>query len=355
MENRKMLMQKGLKLLKVLSTGDKTERAETLYAQQISCYPRQATAVFRTVDVLLKKTILTLSLLFCGITASAFAASDDITPFFDTLESSLRQQYIRCTGDSSEASSTEIMIWKKKLQLFMENDSFPLVAKSFFSETGLSPEDVYLCELINWYQNRTSQRDEFAEVLADDLQKREKRKADSLKIINICKSVSASPFDFEGIPFGLSKENFLLMLEWKSFVKYESRGKFIQCSDVPFGNQIVTAAFNFDKDGYYRMYEIECNGGPLDSINTVIRNEVKLLGEHMESISGKSPDHIYRIGRFDITQGRLTVERMWSSDPVTAFAGIATYKYHYYGKAVVVANKIIKMADSIRTDEKSGD
>lgn len=29
MENRKILQQKGLKLLKVLSTGDKTKRAET--------------------------------------------------------------------------------------------------------------------------------------------------------------------------------------------------------------------------------------------------------------------------------------------------------------------------------------
>ncbi len=42
-----MLMQKGLKLLKVLSTGDKTKRAETLYAQQITRFPRQSTAVFR--------------------------------------------------------------------------------------------------------------------------------------------------------------------------------------------------------------------------------------------------------------------------------------------------------------------
>jgi len=33
MENRKILMQKGLKFLKVLSTGDKTERTETLNAQ----------------------------------------------------------------------------------------------------------------------------------------------------------------------------------------------------------------------------------------------------------------------------------------------------------------------------------
>jgi hypothetical protein len=32
-ENRKILMQKDLKPLKVLSTGDKTEMAENLYAQ----------------------------------------------------------------------------------------------------------------------------------------------------------------------------------------------------------------------------------------------------------------------------------------------------------------------------------
>jgi hypothetical protein len=38
--------------LKVLSTGDKTERAETLYAQQITCYPRQSTAVFRIIELI---------------------------------------------------------------------------------------------------------------------------------------------------------------------------------------------------------------------------------------------------------------------------------------------------------------
>jgi hypothetical protein len=31
--SRKILIQKGLKLLKVLSTGDKIERAENLYVQ----------------------------------------------------------------------------------------------------------------------------------------------------------------------------------------------------------------------------------------------------------------------------------------------------------------------------------
>jgi hypothetical protein len=33
MENRKILKQKDLKTLKVLSTGDKTEKSESLYAQ----------------------------------------------------------------------------------------------------------------------------------------------------------------------------------------------------------------------------------------------------------------------------------------------------------------------------------
>jgi hypothetical protein len=35
MKNRKILMQKDLKLLKVLSTGDKTEIAEDLYASTL--------------------------------------------------------------------------------------------------------------------------------------------------------------------------------------------------------------------------------------------------------------------------------------------------------------------------------
>jgi hypothetical protein len=289
------------------------------------------------------------------LSVTAFGAANDVTPFFDTLESSLRQQYIRCSGDSSEVSSTEIRIWKKKLQLFMENDSFPIVAKNFFSETGLSPGDVYLCELINWYQNRTLQRNEYAELLADDLQIRQKRKDDSLEIVKICKQVQVSPFDFEGIPFGISKENFLKMLEWKTGLQSENRGKFVQCTNIPYGNMMVSAAFHFDKKGIYRMYEIECSGGSLDSINTSVRNEVKLLGEHIENKSGTAPDHIYRIGRFDITQGRLTVERMWNRDPVSTFVGIATYRYHYYGKAVVVANKIEKTADSLKIDEKNGD
>ena len=46
--NRKILMQKGLKPMKFLSAGDKTERTETFYAQSRiggTCYPRQSTAI----------------------------------------------------------------------------------------------------------------------------------------------------------------------------------------------------------------------------------------------------------------------------------------------------------------------
>jgi hypothetical protein len=40
-------MQKGLKALQVLSTGDKTKKVESLYAQEIACYARRPTAEFR--------------------------------------------------------------------------------------------------------------------------------------------------------------------------------------------------------------------------------------------------------------------------------------------------------------------
>jgi hypothetical protein len=69
-----------------------------------------------------------------------------------------------------------------------------------------------------------------------------------------------------------------------------------------------------------------------------------------------APDHIYRIGRFDITQGHLTVERLWNTKQISAFVGIATYHYKYYGKAVVVAKEIKKISSSeVKTNEKSGD
>ncbi len=57
MKNRKILMQKCLKSLKVLSTGDKTERTECLYAQSITCYSRQSTAVFRIIWNLFHKKV----------------------------------------------------------------------------------------------------------------------------------------------------------------------------------------------------------------------------------------------------------------------------------------------------------
>ena len=41
------MMQKELKVLKALSTGDKAEKTETLSAHEVACYSRNSTAVFR--------------------------------------------------------------------------------------------------------------------------------------------------------------------------------------------------------------------------------------------------------------------------------------------------------------------
>ncbi|MBN1602597.1 MAG: hypothetical protein JW915_13395 [Chitinispirillaceae bacterium] len=285
-------------------------------------------------------------ILFAGLYSSAGAAAEDMGPFFDTLEMSLRHQYVYCTGDSSYRNRSEILIWKRNLDIFAESDSFKTITKKFFTETGLSPSKIRVCDIVNWYRSHSDGNSESILLLENDIRKRDKRKADSLLIDSICAHTTASPFDFDGIPFGISRKLFKVMMDWKYPQRYEDNGKTIQCKGVEIDNISGTAAFHFDKDGIYRMYEIECSGGPLDSLNTKVRNEVTSLGSMLEGKSGIAPDHIYRIGRFDITQGRLTVERLWKKPPVSAFVGIATYRYHYYGKAVVLANAIKKTREN---------
>ena len=47
MKDRNIMMQKDLKTLKALSTGDKAKKAESLYAHEIACNSRSSTAKFR--------------------------------------------------------------------------------------------------------------------------------------------------------------------------------------------------------------------------------------------------------------------------------------------------------------------
>jgi hypothetical protein len=302
------------------------------------------------------KFIPVVFLLLLCIQNSVKAGAEDVKPFFDTLESTLHQQYLFCTGDSSYKSRAEILVWKKKIEMFAESDSFAQISKTFFSETGLSPSDVYICELINWYESRTYGDKDYIKLIADDIRKREQRKADSQLISNIHKEAEISPFDFAGIPFGISKKWFQMIMEWKFSKKYTDQGKWLQYNGLMIDKVSVNAAFHFDKEGNYRMYELECEEGPLDSLNTKVRNDVAVLGSIIEGSCGMAPDHIYRIGRFDITQGHLTVERLWNTKQISAFVGIATYHYKYYGKAVVVAKEIKKISSSeVKTNEKSGD
>jgi hypothetical protein len=289
-----------------------------------------------------KCVLVALFGLYAGFAASVKAAAEDTGPFFDTLETALRQQYVFCTGDSSDLNRSKILLWKRKLEIFAESDSFKVMAKSYFAETGLSPADVYICEIVNWFQSRSTGDDEYNQLLEDDVRRREKRRADSLLIDSVCANAEASPFDFAGVPFGISKKMFKLIMEWRYPEKYEDNGRYIQYKELVIDNISANAAFHFDNDGLYRMYELEGSGGPLDSLNTKVRNEVTLLGSILEGKSGIAPDHIYRIGRFDIIQGRLTVERLWRKATISAFVGIATFNYHYYGKAVVLANEIKK-------------
>jgi hypothetical protein len=275
------------------------------------------------------------------------AAPPEPTPFFDTLESSLRDDYRLCTGDLRSLPMSELLLWKKQMDTFLEGSSFDTIVRQFYLETGLPAYSVRPCEIIIWYHNHEKNINDAVSLFAADVAARQKSAQDSLMIISLLKIAETTPFDCVGIPFGITKKALITMLHRVFTEPFSDEGTMIQYNRVIIDGISVKAAFHIDKNGYYRMYELESEGGPLDSLNSKVRLESAELAAFIETKTGLAPDHIFRIGRFDITQGRLAIERSWNHTPVSAFTGISTFKYHYYGKAIAVAHEITCVPDSL--------
>ena len=279
--------------------------------------------------------------------SAVYSAPDEVNKFFDTLEYKLREDYRICSGDSSTRTISQLLIWKRRIDAFTESDSFKTIAQAFYKETGLSAFEVNPCKILLWKNNNQKEMIRVDQLFSDDLVARQKKIQDSLHIATVLQNASISTLDFAGIPFGITKNSFIRFVNFKLNAPFKDEESIIQFKQVSIEGIIVNAAFHFDKNGYYRMYEFESEGGPLDSLDSKVRLESEELAAFIEFKSGSPPSHIFRIGRFDITQGRLAIERSWNLQSVSAFAGLATFRYHYYAKAVVIARNIISVPDSL--------
>jgi hypothetical protein len=282
------------------------------------------------------KSIL-LSLLFYS---GAYAFKDSLQePFFSTLQDSLVKNYRKCTKDSSEKISIPgILKWKQQIDTFTSSTEYPKIIKIFREESGLDPSSLSPCEIYNWKIEHDRRVSEYDQLLQENIKASAKQKTDSLNVLRDLEDKIKSPFDINGIPFGITKKSLLLLALKKTMIYSKDYGNYVEYSGINIGPMVYTAALFFDVDGKYCRYELEGRNLPLDSLDSRVRPETENLTNYFTKVSGSPPQHIYRVGRFEINQGRLAIAALWITDDKKVYTGYSTYKYLYYAKAIVERN-----------------
>ncbi|NLD98374.1 MAG: hypothetical protein GX640_00740 [Fibrobacter sp.] len=273
---------------------------------------------------------------FCSI---VFAYNEDSSRvFYSNVELSIQQDYWLCTGDSIRLSRADLIKWKTGIDSITDSENFKMLVRSFSEETGLNPSDARPCEIIAWKKNRDKQKQEHDLIYKESERIHSQKKADSLFIIEELNGKVSRPFDFHEIPFGVSKRCVQLLGELKK-IPFTETDDYLQIDSVYIDGQKLRAAFFFDQNQKYCRYELESLSGPLDSLDWWIRPRADSIRTYFQKRIGSAPDHSYRTGRFDIVQGRLAITDLWNLKDASVYVGLATYKYRYYGKAVVVYRK----------------
>lgn len=132
----------------------------------------------------------------------------------------------------------------------------------------------------------------------------------------------------------------------KTGMKLIDEKDYLYCKQARFGNIDVKVAFFLNKEGNYCKYELESKTGSLDSLDQFIRPLADSLASEFERLTGIKASHSYRIGRFDITQGKLAIYKLWNLEGISSYVGLATHKYRYYAKAIITQRISEKMKNS---------
>jgi len=275
-----------------------------------------------------------LSLLF--LSKELFCQSlDSRETFFDNIELSIRNEYIHCTGDSSPRPIHIILKWKNSIDSLNSLPGYAKLLKSYCEETGINPVDVRACDILEWQKRKLREKSENEKLIQEHIRRTELKKSDSAFVEKEISGISRSVFDYHDIPFGVSKKSFRYLAERSGLTNLSDRGHYIESDSVPLGNFFYKGAFHFDTSGKYFKYELESELFPLDSLDKKVRFIAEDLIADFRMKSGNPPDHIYGVGRFDIVSGRLSILAMWRTENISAYIGLATYKYKYYAKAII--------------------
>jgi len=255
---------------------------------------------------------------------------------FRSTEKILRKEYRVCTGDSSAIINIKYMIdWKRKMDAWKKSPEYYEALREYKKTSG-AVDPVNPCFLLEWTIGRKAVQDSI-----EHLQIRlmlEKSEADD--IASKLKAYMSSGFDFEEIPFGVSKDVFSYLFKKKFGTVLKNKGEFLFAENLPWNNGTFFTAFFFDTSDHFYRYEIESEAVSADSINRYVRPMANIIAQALQKKIGV-PDHSYRIGLFDIKSNELAVVDKWETSDCSAYVGMSVVNYRYFAKAIVM-NSIYK-------------
>lgn len=272
-------------------------------------------------------------IIFLSATFSTiFSQENSGSLFFSELEKNILKEYQLCTGDSLPTRKA-LLKWKSDINFLTESQDYPAIVKKYADETGMDPLDVRPCQIINWSIQRLREKNEAAVLLEQSKRQILSKRVDSLYLHQELSKNPAKSYQFRNIPFGITKKGFMFLAD--QFRNLTDEGNSVIVDSILLGSLVLKGAFHFDRNGLLNQYELESANAPLDSLDPWVRPQADSMAIVMQRKIGSDADHSYRVGRFDITQGRLAILKLWNLPEATVYAGLATSNYRYYAKLIV--------------------
>jgi len=286
-----------------------------------------------------KVTIIVGKILVIFIGTFATNATADLdssqTAVIDTIDMQLRSDYRLCTGDSTEITAAQLFEWRNMLDKTLTGTKYAVIAKKYFEETGLSPAHVRPCEIISWMQTFEAQMSTYGTVLDNSRDTIKQQREDSLYVAAEYAKNARATYDLFGIPFGISRRSFMIKIKTVQQGTIVDKGTYLLINAPPTDAHAYTIACHFTSDSIYHSYEIESDMYPFDSLNNVVRPIMLEMSNRFEARTSTPPDHIYRVGQFDIVPGRLAICRLWVFPGAHAYIGLARSGSSFYAKVIV--------------------
>ena len=291
------------------------------------------------IRILSKKIFGICAPLLVAFTAGATERTDSTRQqFFDTLATTLHADYRLCTADSSPRQLVFLLKWRQSIDSAVAGADYPAIVRKFSDETGIRAADARPCEIIQWMREFENRRQENVDYLSAERDSLIQIHNDSLYLVHELQSVTARGYDIAGIPFGLPQQALLLLARRNRLVPLvKNPGDAIIFDSIVAGRKPCRAALHFSTENRYSWYELESSTCGTDSLDFWMRPMMDSIAADLEKRTSQPPDHIYRVGRFDIVPGRLAICKLWEFSDAFAYVGLSRIGNRFYAKAIVRA------------------